>query len=88
MRWKIEYSKDALKFAKTHNIHAKVIEEIKKFFRKIKAENVNIDLKKLEGVWAGYYRLRKGKLRIIFDINKTEKTLFIEKLTLEEMYIN
>ncbi len=42
--------------------------------------NVNLNLKKLTGDWAGYFRLRKGKLRVIFEINKIEKNLFIEKV--------
>lgn len=63
-------SKDAIKFVNKQNIHNEVREEIKKFFKRIEGENINIDLKKLEGVWAGYYRLKKGKVRIIFEINK------------------
>ena len=47
---------------------------------KIKGENVNIDIKKLSGEWEGYYRLRKGKLRIIFEPNKTDKVLFVERI--------
>ncbi len=57
-----------------------VREELKKFFKKAKGENINIDIKKLSGDWAGYYRIRKGKLRIIFELNKMEKTLFVEKV--------
>ena len=80
MKWRIEYSKDAIKFVNKQNIHNEVREEIKKFFKRIEGENINIDLKKLEGVWAGYYRLKKGKVRIIFEINKLEKALFVEKV--------
>lgn len=47
---------------------------------KVKGENINIDLKKLAGNWIGYYRLRKGKLRIIFEVKKAEKTLFVEEV--------
>jgi mRNA-degrading endonuclease RelE of RelBE toxin-antitoxin system len=43
---------------------------------------VNIDLKKLVGDWDGYYRLRKGDVRIIFAINKQEKALYVEKVDL------
>ena len=80
MKWRIEYSKDAIKFVNKQNIHNEVREEIKKFFKRIEGENINIDLKKLEGVWARYYRLKKGKVRIIFEINKLEKALFVEKV--------
>lgn len=80
MKWRIEYSKDAIKFINEQNIHDEVKEELKKFLVRMKGENINIDLKKLVGNWAGYYRLRKGKLRIIFEVNKRKKTLFIEKI--------
>jgi len=80
MKWKIEYSRDALKFIKKQNIHEEVQEEIKKFLMRLKGENINIDVKKLIGDWEGYYRLKKGKIRIIFSLNKNEKSLFIEKI--------
>jgi mRNA interferase RelE/StbE len=36
------------------------------------------NLKKLEGKWAGYYRLRKRKIRIIFYVDKTERALYVD----------
>ena len=80
MKWKIEYSRDALKFIKKQNIHEEIREEMKKFLMRLKGENINIDVKKLIGDWEGYYRLKKGKIRIIFSLNKNEKSLFIEKI--------
>jgi mRNA interferase RelE/StbE len=47
---------------------------------KIKGENVNIDIKKLSGEWEGYYRLRKGRLRIIFGPNRIDKVLFVDRI--------
>ncbi len=47
---------------------------------KMKGGNVNIDLKKLSGEWEGYYRLRKGRLRIIFEIDKTDQVLFVDRI--------
>lgn len=37
-------------------------------------------MKKLKGSWAGYYRIRKGKIRIIFDVDYKNKAVFIEKI--------
>ncbi|MBT9131089.1 MAG: hypothetical protein DDT42_01275 [candidate division WS2 bacterium] len=82
MKWRIDYSRDAEKFIERQNIRVEVREELKKFLMKMKSENVNIDLKKLSGEWEGYYRLRKGKLRIIFEPNKTDKVLFVERIDL------
>lgn len=80
MKWRIDYSRDAEKFVEKQNIRIEIREELKKFLMKMKGENVNIDLKKLSGEWEGYYRLRKGKLRIIFEPSKTDKVLFVEKI--------
>lgn len=41
---------------------------------------MNIDIRKLKGEWSGYYRIRKGKLRIIFTIEKENKIIFIERI--------
>jgi len=80
MKWKVEYSREAEKFIEKQDVHTEVIEQLKKFLIKITGGNVNIDLKKLVGNWDGYYRLRKGRLRIIFEVNKDERVLFVEKL--------
>jgi mRNA interferase RelE/StbE len=46
----------------------------------MKGGSVNIDLKRLVGEWEGYYRLRKGRLRIIFELNKIDKVLFVDRI--------
>jgi len=46
----------------------------------MKGESVNIDLKKLLGDWEGYYRIRVGKVRIIFEIDKENKKIFVERV--------
>ncbi len=78
--WRIDYSRDADKFIQKHNIQVEVREELKKLLIRMKGEDVNIDLNKLKGDWVGYNRLRKGKIRIIFEVNKNEKVLFVERI--------
>jgi mRNA interferase RelE/StbE len=80
MKWRIEYSRDAEKFIEKHNIRDKVREELKKFLLKVKGENINLDIKKLSGEWEGYYRIRMGKIRIIFEPDKNRQLLFVEKI--------
>jgi mRNA interferase RelE/StbE len=82
MTWRIDYSKDAHKFIQKNKLQADVSAELKKFLLRLKGVDVNIDLKKLVGDWEGYYRLRKGDVRIIFAINKQEKALYVEKVDL------
>lgn len=81
MKWKIDYSKTVVKFIKKHSIKMDVSNEIRKFLLKlVKNEDVNVDFKKLDGLWKGYYRLRKGKLRIIFSLDNIKHSLFVEKI--------
>lgn len=80
MKWRIDYTREADKFIKKHKIQYEIRNEIIKLIHKIKGENININLKKLEGDWEGYYRLRKGKIRIIFSINTSDKIIIIEKV--------
>ena len=80
MKWRIDYSRNAEKFIESQNIRADVSEQLKRFLMKMKGGNVNIDLRKLSGQWEGYYRLRKGRLRIIFEIDKTDQVLFVDRI--------
>jgi len=73
MRLKIEYLKKADKFFKLNNhILSKdrakelIIKAVKKIILK---EDINIDLKHLKGELKNYYRIRQGKIRILFKID-------------------
>ena len=80
MKWTINYSRDARRFFEKEDIHVNVTEELRKFLTKTRGMDINIDVKKLKGDWKGYYRLRKGKLRIIFDVDFNNRSLFVEKI--------
>ena len=80
MKWKINYSRDAEKFIERENIRGETREELSKFIKRTKDKDINVDVKKLKGLWAGYYRIRKGKIRIIFDVDYKNKAVFIEKI--------
>ena len=57
-----------------------ITQELKKFLLKLEGQNSSIDVKKLWGEWAGYYRIRKGTLRIIFMMDVTEHVIFVERV--------
>ena len=80
MKWRVDYSRGSEKFIEKQNIREEVREELRRFLIRLRGENVNVDVKKLTGDWTGYYRLRKGKIRIIFSLNKSEKSLYVEKI--------
>ncbi len=78
MNWNIEYSKRADDFVGEHGIREKVRESIKSFILKITGSNINLDIKKLKGEWAGYYRIRKGKIRVILKPDIEFRTIFVD----------
>jgi len=44
MKWKVSYSKEAKNFIETHNIWNEARNGIRKFFQKMKGEDVNINV--------------------------------------------
>jgi mRNA interferase RelE/StbE len=72
MKWEIGFSKEAEKFLKRENLRSETIGEIVKFLKRLRGESVSVDVKKLKGDWQGYYRIRKGKVRIIFELSFEE----------------
>ena len=80
MNWEINYSRDAEKFLEKEDNRVEVREQIVRFLKRMKGEDVNVDVRKLKGAWEGYYRLRKGKLRLIFSVDYKGRSLFVEKI--------
>ena len=75
---KIVYLKKADKFlAKNsskiskHTVDTLIIKSIKKIYI---GEEINVDLKKMSTM-DGYYRIRKGDIRIIFQINECDELI-------------
>ncbi|MBN1364916.1 MAG: hypothetical protein JW976_08950 [Syntrophaceae bacterium] len=81
MSWSIEYSKDADTFLKKQrHIKDKLIGEIKKLIQKLQGETVNINFRKMTGDWEGYYRIRKGKIRILVHLDFSASVVFVENI--------
>ena len=81
MNWHIDFSESSLKFLKKNNLKEDLItEKIKLVLRKFKGENININVKKLRGEWEGFYRIRVGKLRIIFEFQFKNYRVYIEEI--------
>ena len=79
MTWKFGFSQESQKFLKTNKItEDEIIEIIRKTVRKFQGENINIDIRKLKGEWLGFYRIRKGNLRIITEFNFDKCSALIE----------
>ena len=80
MKWEIGFSRDAEKFLKRENLRSETVAEIIKFLKRMKGESVSVDVKKLKGDWQGFYRIRKGKLRIIFELNFHEHLIYVARI--------
>ena len=78
MKWTVGYSKRANDFIEEQGIHDKVTGSIKDFILNLSGSNINIDVKKLKGDWAGYYRIRKGSIRIIIKPDSESRTIFVD----------
>ena len=65
---------------KKNDIRDDIRRDLVKFLKKMRGESINIDVKKLKGSWKDYYRLRRGKVRIIFDVDYKDRSLFVEKI--------
>lgn len=82
MKWKIKYSKRAIDFLRRENIEIGeveilVVRSIRKLFL---GKSEAVDIKKMKGNWKGYYRIRRGKMRIIVRFNHAERVAYVERV--------
>ena len=79
MDWKIGFSRQAEKFLNRRHLEDDfAIEPIQRSIRKLRGEIAAIDLRRLSGKWEGCYRVRIGKIRIIFSMDPIEHSALIE----------
>ena len=77
--WGISLSEKALKFLERNHLQKEdVFALVGGTIKKFSGEDINVDIKKLKGEWFGFYRIRKGKLRIIAEFNFDNHHAFIE----------
>lgn len=79
MDWKISLSRQADKFLQQRHLPDKfAIEPVKRAICKLSGETVTVNLKRLTGEWAGCYRARIGKIRVIFSVDFEKRVVLIE----------
>jgi len=61
-------------------LRRRVNRQIEGFLRKLLGESINIDVKKLKGEWKGFFRIRKGRLRIIFPVDTSLRFIYVERV--------
>lgn len=82
MKWQIEFSHSADKFiAKNHIEKIELSPIIGNGIYKIQGNtNVNVNLKKMQGEWDGFYRIRWGRIRIIFKVDNEKQIAYIDRI--------
>ena len=81
MRWHVDLAKHASRFIEVNNIPKEsildiVVDAIKNF----QGEMVSIDIRKMKGKWEGFYRIRKGKWRVVAEFDFDANSVFIEDI--------
>lgn len=81
MSWSVHFSKDALFFLnKACLSESAVIDLIEKAIHLFQGERVNVDVRKLKGGWTGFYRIRKGKVRVIAEFDFEHRSALVERI--------
>lgn len=81
MNWQVSFTTNSLKFLSANSItKEEIFELITLSVKRFRGENINVDIKKLKGVWAGFYRIRKGKLRIIVEFDFDNASVLVEEI--------
>ena len=74
MNWEIKYKRSAYKFLEKGSMISDFEEALSEFLKGKR----DVDIKKLSGKLKGHYRLRLGKVRIIFKINFNEESIYVK----------
>ncbi len=81
MKWRVELAKQALTFIDRNDISKEqIFYIIAEAIRNFQGETVSIDIKKMKGQWQGFYRIRKGKWRLVAEFNFDTRFVFIENI--------
>ena len=79
----IKFHKNSIKFLEkcSKNDKEKIrikLFELKEFYDGTNLSNINnLQIKNLDGEWKGFHRLKIGKLRIIYKLNREKKELTV-----------
>lgn len=81
MKWIISFSRDADKFlVRNHFDHREIFELVGAVIKKFQGEVTNVDIRKLKGKWLGFYRIRRGDLRVIASFNFDSNNIFVDQI--------
>jgi len=77
--WRIGISRQAEKFlSRNHLPDEFLFSPLSKAVARFSGEAIAIDMVRLSGEWEGFYRIRVGRIRIIFSADMHGHALFVE----------
>jgi len=81
MKWHIKLAKHATVFIDKNNIpKEQVFDIIGDAIRNFQGEVTSVDIKKMKAGWEGFFRVRKGKWRIVASFDFDANSVFIEDI--------
>ncbi len=81
MEWSISWSKEALLFLDKNNVmESTIVEILKKAKEKLEGKDVNVNVKKLDGAWKPFLRIRMGDIRIIAEYNFPKRQIYVHRI--------
>lgn len=75
MNWQIKYKKNAWNFL----FEQQLVEKFESKLKILLSGEGPVDVKKLSGRLIGHFRMRIGKVRVIFKIDPERKVVFVKK---------
>ncbi len=81
MNYRVELSNQAKKALSSGVVNLDgLMVLLDKFVSRIEGEDLNVDWKKLGGIWRGYYRLRTGDMRVIIRADFKNRSIYVKKI--------
>ena len=82
MKWRISFSRHAERFLDDVGTLTEddVLDLAAAAVKKLQGEDVNVDIKKLKGPWASFFRIRRGNVRIIVEFDFDNSRILIERI--------
>ena len=81
MNYRVELSNQAKKAISSGAVKLdSLMALLDKFVSRIEGEDINIDSKKLGGIWRGYYRLRTRDMRVIIRADFKKNSIYVKRI--------
>lgn len=80
MKWHVDLARRASTFIEVNHIPKEhIFGVIADAIKNFQGEMISIDIRKMKGLWEGFYRIRKGKWRIIAEFNFDTHSVFYRR---------